>query len=125
MAHLVASDSPVPKLLPPSSDSAMPKYLLPPYPTSPKAKWLVAKARLMSVVDQLEACDYGHENVLMLANLGFSILLSEEYHRSFFNLGMEISEDLYSDATINAEYEQIQNDPNNPSNWPEPHWGNC
>ena len=106
---------PTTNLLPPAS-TPITKFL-PPYPTSKRAKMLDAVARLESTILMLVDEDCDPEAILLLADLGFSFLYSEECQERFINVGMLAALEIYECCTMNAEYEDTLTDINNPRNW--------
>ncbi|AFZ11564.1 hypothetical protein Cri9333_0621 [Crinalium epipsammum PCC 9333] len=102
-------------LLPPAS-TPITKFL-PPYPTSRRAKMLDAVARLESTILMLVGHDCDPEAILLLAELGFSFLYSDECQERFIDVGMQAALEIYECSTINAEYEDTITDINNPRNW--------
>lgn len=85
-------------------------YFLPPYPTSPKAK-------LLSAIEFLEAEGVDSTTFLLLAKIAESTLWSEECYLRFLDTGFKAAIELYDTATQNAEFDEVQKDPDNPRNW--------
>lgn len=85
-------------------------YFLPPYPTSPLAK-------LLSAIELLEASGCGDTTLLLLAAIAESTLWSDECYERFLDTGYKAAIELYDAATQNADFDEVQKDPNNPRNW--------
>lgn len=84
-------------------------YFLPPYPTSPRAK-------LLSAIEFLSNEGADQTTFLLLAAIAQSIMLSEECHIKFINIGFEAALDIYDLSMLNADFYEMQKDPNNPRN---------
>lgn len=85
-------------------------YFLSPYPTSPKAK-------LLSAIELLSDRGVDDTTFLLLAAMAQSIIWSEECHIQFLDTGFKAAIELYDSSVQNADFNEVQTDPNNPRNW--------
>lgn len=93
---------------------------LPPYPTSAAAKLREAKANLQSAIARLMDSECGDATTLnLLTAIADCPSWDEWSDREFRRLGFAIATELYDYATIDADFEEAIDDPNNPRNWDE------
>lgn len=98
-----------------SCSSCAPTKLLPPYPTSDKAKLADAKSELEATIESLEKHEKNPTVYKLLENIIWYYVYSGA--PKILDLGWKCALDNYRCATPNWLYEETLIDPDNPTNW--------
>lgn len=79
---------------------------------------------LEDLIQQLKECNknncgegYSEQDLRLLSAIIIMPFLDKENHRKFNELGFSVAKEMYIFHTINTEYEDTVDDPENPDNW--------
>ncbi len=73
--------------------------------------------RLLDTIESLQKEGIDEEAFKILNALANGLIWSDETDRSVRELGKQIAQELYDEATQNADYRASFSDPQNPKNW--------
>ena len=76
-----------------------------------------SKQRLLDTIEFLQKQGIDDEAFKILNALANGLIWSDETDRSVRELGKQVAQELYDEATQNADYGASISDPQNPKNW--------
>ena len=76
-----------------------------------------SKQKLLETIEFLEKQGLDDSSFKILDALAGGLIWSDESDRAVRDLGKQIAQELYDQATQNTDYQTCLSDPQNPKNW--------